>query len=120
MSDKVILLIEEDVILAENIAQILIGFCVMVATDNRMAQDLAGTIQPGLIICDNKTRDHDGCHLLKSLGTILNLSQIPIIVLTPFVESKPAIPNGDYLFVYFINKPFEPNDLLQAVQRHFP
>lgn len=92
-------------------------FKVMEAKDGQEALEVASTTQFDLIISDINMPNLDGIELVKALRKLPAYKFIPILMLTtenaePMKEqSKAAGATG------WINKPFNPDQLLQVIKR---
>lgn len=115
---KKILVIEDELEVRENIAEILqlSGYEVFKADDGLSGVETALTNIPDLIICDITMPRLDGYQVLHSLHRHPRTSNIPFIFLTASIEKEQvrrAMTAGadDYL-----TKPFEGIELLNAVE----
>ncbi|MGP1373617.1 MAG: response regulator [Almyronema sp.] len=113
-----ILVIEDEDQVRENIRQILemSGFEVRVAELGEKGVTLAQQNCPNLIICDIMMPGIDGYAVLQQLRQYPATSRVPFIFLTAKAE------HGDRRFGMglgaddYLTKPFEPRELLQAVE----
>lgn len=88
------------------------------ARDGKEGLDLAAEAKPDLVVCDIMMPVIDGYHFIEMLRDELNLVNIPVIFLTASAE-KTAIEKGLQLGASeYITKPFEIDDLLNAIERH--
>jgi len=112
-----ILIIEDDTALRENTAELLAlaNYEVITAANGRVGVFLAKKEQPDLIVCDIMMPEVDGYEVLEKLGLDDTTNKIPFIFLSAKTEHK-AIRRGmdlgadDYLI-----KPFEEEELLNAI-----
>jgi DNA-binding response OmpR family regulator len=120
MSDKRILLVEDDFIFAEIIQEVLTeaGFIVQYAEDGLAAWKLLEEGETGFatILLDRLMPRMDGIELLGKIKATPALEQIPVIMVT--ATSDPAsIQEGlDAGAYYYLIKPFEPKVLLSIVK----
>ncbi len=114
---KTILIIEDDIILLENIADYLDseGFRTLSVTNGKDAISMAIKNIPDLIICDIKIPGIKGYEVFKLLQENSDTSQIPFIFLTAKVE-KEDIRAGMQMGVDdYITKPFDFDELLTTI-----
>jgi len=115
---KRILVIEDDRIMRENIAELLelSGYKVDVAVNGKEGVEKAQTIVPDMIVCDIKMPVLDGYGVLHVLGKNTKTAHIPFLFVTAKTERsdlRKAMEMGadDYL-----SKPFEDTELIKAVE----
>jgi len=113
-----LLLIEDDEIIRENTSEILelSNYKVETAANGAEGVKIARELKPDLIICDIMMPEMDGYMVLDHLGKDPLTSTIPFIFLTAKTEKKEirkgmALGADDY-----ITKPFEENELLEAIE----
>ena len=114
---KKILIIEDNVDVRENTADILeiADYKVMTAENGKVGVEIAKQQHPDIIICDIMMPELDGYEVLKKLREHSNTSQIPFIFLTAKtgkIDMRKGMNLGadDYL-----TKPFTDNELLEAI-----
>ncbi|SMD31953.1 cAMP-binding domain of CRP or a regulatory subunit of cAMP-dependent protein kinases [Reichenbachiella faecimaris] len=113
-----ILLIEDNVEVRENTAEILelSGYKVMVASNGKEGLDILKSIKPDLIICDIMMPVLDGYGVLHIVSKNPSTAHIPFIFLTAKVE-KMDIRRGMNLGADdYLTKPFDDIELLGAVE----
>jgi len=116
--NKKLLLIEDELELADNIKSILElnGFDVAVARNGLEGIKIAKDIIPDIIVSDILMPNKTGYEVLETLHSDVKTSHIPIIFLTAKVEHK-ALRKGmeigadDYIF-----KPFHSKELIDAIK----
>lgn len=116
---KTILLIEDNLELRENTAEILelSGYKVLTAENGKMGVELAQSKAPDIIICDIMMPVLDGFGVLHILSRKVETAAIPFIFLTAKSE-KSDIRSGMKLGADdYITKPFEELDLLETIER---
>ncbi|MDF1676776.1 MAG: response regulator [Vicingaceae bacterium] len=115
---KKILLIEDDQVMRENIAELitLTGYEVEVAENGMIGIEKTTSFKPDLIICDIMMPELDGYGVLYILSQKPETASIPFIFLTAKSE-KDDLRKGmelgadDYLF-----KPFDSTELIRAIK----
>lgn len=105
-----ILIIDDDVMIADLVATILEsdGYPVVIATDPADGLRIARTTQPSLVLCDNFMPHMSGLELLEQLRAN------PITAKLPFVLMSGEQTNCDGIDG-FLAKPFMPATLLDVV-----
>lgn len=116
--EKRILLIEDNMEMRENTAEILelANYKVFTATNGKEGVKLAQTVGPDLVICDIMMPELDGYGVLHMLSKDLKTATIPFIFLTAKAEKNDfrkgmAMGADDYL-----TKPFDDIELLNVVE----
>ena len=115
---KKILLIEDNVEVRENTAEILTlaDYDVTTAKNGKEGAELAQKLLPDLIVCDIMMPELDGYGVLHILSKKPETARIPFIFLTAKAEKADmrkgmALGADDYL-----TKPFDDTDLLNAIE----
>lgn len=115
---KKILVIEDDMVIRENTAEILelANFDVTTAPNGKIGSQLAKEIKPDLIICDIMMPELDGYGVLHILSKDPKTASIPFIFLTAKAE-KSEIRKGMELGADdYLTKPYEDTELLNAIE----
>lgn len=115
---KKILLIEDNLEVRENTAEILelAGYEVITAPNGKIGVDQAQKVKPDLIICDIMMPELDGYGVLHILNKKAETSGVPFIFLTAKTE-KTDIRKGMNLGADdYLTKPFDDTDLLNAIE----
>ncbi|WP_310397746.1 response regulator [Hymenobacter sp.] len=114
---KTILLIEDDVIIRENTAELLemAGFAVLTAENGQLGVAQALATKPDLVVCDIMMPVLDGYGVLQIFNQNAQLAGVPFIFLTAKTERLDlrrgmALGADDYL-----TKPFDKAELLSAI-----
>lgn len=118
MAPKILIIDDEDEI-RENISRIfeLSEYTVFSAANGKDGLIKAKRHSPDIIICDVMMPEMDGITFLNFLQSDLEISSIPVIFLTARANEN-DIKNGlKYGAEIFINKPFDIDDLLNAVEQ---
>ncbi len=118
---KNILLIEDNLEMRENTAEILelSGYKVMCTDNGKTGVELAREHKPDLIICDIMMPGLDGYGVLHVLGKSSETAGIPFIFLTAKAD-KSDIRKGMNLGADdYISKPFDDFELLDAIESRF-
>ena len=115
---KKILLIEDNLEVRENTAEILslADYEVVTAKNGKEGAELAQKILPDLVVCDIMMPELDGYGVLHILSKKPETARIPFIFLTAKAEKTDmrkgmALGADDYL-----TKPFDDTDLLNAIE----
>jgi CRP-like cAMP-binding protein len=115
---KTILLIEDNLDIRENTAEILelANYKVLTAENGKQGVELAKNNHPDLIICDIMMPELDGYGVLHVLSKNVETAAIPFIFLTAKTE-KSDIRKGMNLGADdYLTKPFDDLELLDAVE----
>lgn len=115
---KTILLIEDDVVLRENTAEMLelSGYAAIVAPNGKVGIEMARLKQPDIIICDIMMPEVDGYGVLAALSSDSETHQIPFIFLSAKTEHKEVRKGMDLGADDYLTKPFEEEELLSAIE----
>ena len=113
-----ILLIEDDIVLRENTAELLelSNYRVITAANGKIGLELAISILPNIIVCDIMMPELDGYGVLESLSHNENTKHIPFIFLSAKTERKDVRKGMDLGADDYITKPFEEHELLSAIE----
>lgn len=114
-----ILIIEDDVCILENMAELLEleGYRVITASNGRDGLKKIKDHIPDLIICDLLMPKMDGLTLLQILGNHAELKKIPFIFSSAKSEKKDIKKGLDSGADDFLVKPFELEDLLASIKK---
>lgn len=112
-----ILLIEDELELADNIKNLLeeYGFSVFMASNGKEGLELVKKITPDLIICDIMMPGINGYQVKQELNKNGNTSLIPFIYLTGRVERHDVRRGMDLGADDFLPKPFRSNELIVSI-----
>jgi len=115
---KKILLIEDDVTVRENTAELLelSEYEVITANDGRQGSLKAQKELPNIIICDIMMPEMDGYGVLHELSENPKTANIPFIFLSAKTEHKDIRRGMDLGADDYLTKPFEEVDLLSAIE----
>ncbi|MEE4256822.1 MAG: response regulator [Bacteroidales bacterium] len=115
---KKILVIEDDRIMRENMAELLelVGYDVAIAKEGKEGVEKAQNLLPDLIICDIKMPVLDGYGVLHILSKNPETSGIPFIFVTAKTERKDLRKGMEMGADDYLTKPFEDTELLKAVE----
>ena len=115
---KRILLIEDDVALRENTAELLelSDYTVSTAPNGKIGIQKAKAETPDLIICDIMMPEIDGYGVLEAVASDPLTSNIPFIFLSAKTEHKEIRKGMDMGADDYLTKPFEELELLSAVE----
>ncbi len=115
---KRILLIEDDVTVRENTAELLelSEYEVMTSNDGQQGCIKALAELPDIIICDVMMPELDGYGVLRELSGNNTTANIPFIFLSAKTEHKDVRRGMDLGADDYLTKPFEEVDLLSAIE----
>jgi CheY-like chemotaxis protein len=115
---KKILLIEDDVTVRENTAELLelSNYEVVTAPDGKKGVDKAKEEIPDIIVCDIMMPELDGYDVLSRLSEDPATKGIPFIFLSAKTEHKDVRRGMDLGADDYLTKPFEEEDLLSAIE----
>ncbi|NCT16686.1 MAG: transcriptional regulator [Flavobacteriaceae bacterium CG_4_8_14_3_um_filter_34_10] len=115
---KKVLLIEDDTAVRENTAEIieLSGYKVVTAPNGKIGVMIAKRELPDIIICDIMMPEMDGYAVLKSLASEPSTQFIPFIFLSAKTEYKDIRIGMDLGADDYLTKPFNEEDLLNAIE----
>lgn len=115
---KKILLIEDDVTVRENTAELLelSNYEVITAPDGRKGVEKAQKEVPDIIVCDIMMPELDGYDVLSQLSKNTATNSIPFIFLSAKTEHKDVRKGMDLGADDYLTKPFEEEDLLSAIE----
>ncbi len=117
MSQKTILIVDDEKEMCETVSQVLTprGYHVLMAHTGRDALALAKQHKPDLIILDLMLPDTDGWRVCQQLKKEESLKSVPVIMLSGLVDDKPEkgpLELGDA----YLSKPFEMRALLEKIR----
>ena len=115
---KKVLLIEDDVTLRENTAELLelSDYEVITASNGKNGIEKAKQDPPNIIVCDIMMPETDGYGVLEALSTDPETANIPFIFLSAKTEHKDIRRGMDLGADDYLTKPFEEEDLLSALE----
>ena len=115
---KKLLLIEDDVTVRENTAELLelSNYEVITAPNGKFGIQLARTQQPDIIVCDIMMPEIDGYGVLEALSKDPETLNIPFIFLSAKTEHKDIRRGMDLGADDYLTKPFEEDELLSAIE----
>lgn len=115
---KTILLIEDDLALRENTAELLelSDYTVITAPNGRMGIEKAREELPDIIICDIMMPEVDGYGVLEAMALESNTQNIPFIFLSAKTEHKEVRRGMDMGADDYLTKPFDEEELLSAIE----
>lgn len=115
---KKILLIEDDTVLRENTAELLTlaNYDVMVAPNGKLGIEKAKQHLPDIIICDIMMPIIDGYGVLEAIALDEATNKIPFIFLSAKTEHKEIRKGMELGADDYLTKPFEEEELLNAIE----
>ena len=115
MAQKVVLLVEDDPDIRDIVQDVLEaeGYDVVPASHGKQAleflYDVKNSALPDLVILDMMMPLVDGRHVLEAIRSDVNLSSVPVVVMSAIAHEKPAGAAA------FLRKPFSLDTLFDAV-----
>jgi len=120
LSKGTIVLAEDDVRLADMVAQLLSDeYTVHVGHDGAEALELVKQHQPQLLITDVDMPTMDGIELARRFREVTNERLAPIIILSAMIDLRTRLAGLDAGAVDYVTKPFDPNELRARVRAQF-
>ena len=115
---KKLLLIEDDVTVRENTAELLelSNFNVITASNGKLGIEKAQQHLPDIIVCDIMMPETDGYGVLEALSKDPETGNIPFIFLSAKTEHKDIRKGMDLGADDYLTKPFEEEELLSAIE----
>lgn len=115
---KTVLLIEDDVVLRENTAELieLSNYKVITASNGKTGVSMAKKHVPDIIICDIMMPELDGYGALKTLSKSKITKYIPFVFLSAKTEHKDVRKGMNLGADDYITKPFSEEDLISAIE----
>ncbi|WPY98689.1 response regulator [Christiangramia sp. OXR-203] len=115
---KKLLLIEDDVTVRENTAELLelSNYDVITASNGKLGIETAQQEIPDIIICDIMMPEIDGYGVLEALSKNPSTLNIPFIFLSAKTEHKDIRKGMDLGADDYLTKPFEEEELLSAIE----
>ena len=115
---KKVLLIEDDVVLRENTAELLelSGYNVETASNGRAGVEVAKKYQPNIIVCDIMMPELDGYGVLDNLSKNNDTKYIPFIFLSAKTERQDIRKGMNMGADDYITKPFNEDELINAIE----
>lgn len=114
---KRVLLIEDDVILRENTAELLelSNYGVMTAPNGKIGIETAKKRLPDIVVCDIMMPEIDGYGVLEALSKDVNTRHIPFIFLSAKTEHRDVRKGMDLGADDYITKPFTEDELITSI-----
>jgi len=118
---KTILLIEDNDDIRENTCELLEleGHKVILALNGKSGLILATEHLPDLVLCDIMMPEADGYEVFNALKANAATRHIPFIFLTASAEKKDVAAGLQMGASGYIRKPFEPDELFEAIRLCF-
>ncbi|HEY5687044.1 MAG TPA: response regulator [Yeosuana sp.] len=115
---KKILLIEDDIVLRENTAELLelSGYKVETASNGKAGVEVAKKYLPSIIVCDIMMPELDGYGVLESLSKNDITKYIPFIFLSAKTERQDIRKGMNLGADDYITKPFNEEELISAIE----
>ncbi|MBW1857865.1 MAG: response regulator [Deltaproteobacteria bacterium] len=117
MEKKQVLVIDDEQIVLDSVSQILIdeNYEVDVSLSGREGLDWAIERPYDIILTDIRMPDIGGMRVLRDIKRVK--SSLPVVIITGYATTKSAVQAMKLGAAEYIEKPFEPEQLLDAVAR---
>jgi len=117
MGKKKVLVIDDEQIVLDSVSQILIdeNYEVDVSLSGREGLDWAIERPYDIVLTDIRMPDIGGMRVLRDIKRIK--SSLPVLIITGYATTKSAVQAMKLGAADYIEKPFEPEQLLEAVSR---
>jgi DNA-binding NtrC family response regulator len=117
MEKKKVLVIDDEQIVLDSVSQILIdeNYEVDVSLSGREGLDWAIERPYDIVLTDIRMPDIGGMRVLRDIKRIK--SSLPVVIITGYATTKSAVQAMKLGAADYIEKPFEPEQLLEAVSR---
>ena len=117
MEKKQVLVIDDEQIVLDSVSQILIdeNYEVDVSLSGREGLDWAIERPYDIILTDIRMPDIGGMRVLRDIKRVK--SSLPVLIITGYATTKSAVQAMKLGAAEYIEKPFEPEQLLEAVAR---
>jgi CheY-like chemotaxis protein len=118
MTEPSILIVDDDVILLESIADLLLlsDFRVITANNGVEALEILNDELPDCIISDIMMPEMDGYGLLEALRSDDTWSTIPVILLTAYDRPMSKRAGRDVMPDAVLSKPFDVDHLIEVIR----
>lgn len=115
---KKVLIIEDDSLLRESVAELLelSGYKVITASNGKKGLLSVKEETPDIVVCDIMMPELDGYGVLEALSGDKNLRQIPFIFVSAKTEHKEIRKGMDLGADDYLTKPFEEKELISAIE----
>ena len=115
---KKVLLVEDDIVLRENTAELLelSNYKVITAANGQLGLDMASKEKPDIIICDIMMPILDGYGVLDGLSKQSETKFIPFIFLSAKTERQDVRKGMDLGADDYITKPFSEDEIISAIE----
>lgn len=119
MQSKKILVIEDNLEMRENIAELLelAGYTVYTAPDGVDGLVQMRELLPDLVLCDIMMPELDGFGVLRAMENLPDLIGTPFVFLTAMAEKDDFRKGMDLGADDYLSKPFKGDELLRVVMR---
>jgi len=117
MEKKKVLVIDDEQIVLDSVSQILIdeNYEVDISLSGREGLDWAIERPYDIILTDIRMPDIGGMRVLRDIKRVK--SSLPVLIITGYATTKSAVQAMKLGAAEYIEKPFEPEQLLEAVAR---
>jgi putative two-component system response regulator len=118
MSSELILIVEDDAMLAQGLQDWLqfVGYRVQLASNGREALECLENVHPNIILADIIMPEMDGYQLLETVRSRPELNTIPFLFLTGRAQKSDVLIGKGLGADDYITKPWGPEELLTAIR----
>ena len=118
MSSELILIVEDDAMLAQGLQDWLqfVGYRVQLASNGREALERLENVHPNIILADIIMPEMDGYQLLETVRSRPELNTIPFLFLTGRAQKSDVLIGKGLGADDYITKPWGPEELLTAIR----
>jgi CRP-like cAMP-binding protein len=115
---KTILLIEDDIVLRENTAELLelSNYKVLTAANGKKGLEMAELLKPDIVVCDIMMPILDGYGVLEGLSENSETKFIPFIFLSAKTERQDVRKGMNLGADDYITKPFTEDEIISAIE----
>ena len=121
MANKKVMIVDDDAEFLEELNETMSasGYEMIPVNDSTTVVDIASRVKPDLIILDLKMPGKSGFQLAEEIRRLPELEKIPIIAMSAFFKEEYAFLLGIFGIKKCLKKPFNPLDVITAVETAF-
>ncbi len=121
MANKKVMIVDDDAEFLEELNETMSasGYEMIPVNDSTTVVDIASRVKPDLIILDLKMPGKSGFQLAEEIRRLPELEKIPIIAMSAFFKEEYAFLLSIFGIKKCLKKPFNPLDVITAVETAF-
>ncbi len=121
MANKKVMIVDDDTEFLEELNETMSasGYEMIPVNDSTTVVDIASRVKPDLIILDLKMPGKSGFQLAEEIRRLPELEKIPIIAMSAFFKEEYAFLLSIFGIKKCLKKPFNPLDVITAVETAF-